>query len=115
MNFGQELLGLAKFTCETVAIPLFIQIVICLIQGTISFYAVFSILIRFTSITTKLLAASIGMLFSVSVFIFKKFFNSIKKRYTFDFPQFIYFGLRLYYTSYDSQQLTFSLSKTANW
>ena len=75
INFGQELVDLAKYTCESVAVPLFIQIVICLIQGTISFYAVFSILIRFTSITTKLLAASIGMLFSVRVLISRKKFN----------------------------------------
>lgn len=82
INFGQELVELAKFTCETVAVPLFIQIVICLIQGTISFYAVFSILIRFTSITTKLLAASIGMLFSVSVLFSRKKINSLKNTYT---------------------------------
>ena len=65
MNYGKDLLEFTKFSCNSVAMPLLIQISLCLISCTLSGYAASIIVLRFTLLNNELITTSFTLIFLV--------------------------------------------------
>ena len=65
MNYGKDLLEYTKFSCNSVAMPLLIQISLCLISCTLSGYAASIIVLRFTLLNNELITTSFTLIFLV--------------------------------------------------
>ena len=65
MNYGKDIIEYTKFSCNSMAMPLLIQISLCLISCTLSGYAASIIVLRFTLLNKELLTTSFTLIFLV--------------------------------------------------